>query len=517
MRINNYYNFKNPIRHFLNIDAVLFSSESENFSVKDLAHTEPFKFRILKNENKYRVLKFPNILNFYCSLNKFKNVEFFNEPNKLDDRKRLMPNTVTGDFISGAYDRQLDKDFLNLCLYDNLLRLDIKSYYSGIYTHHLNYGLEEVNIELFLTNLNSGNTNGLIMGNYISLYFAEKYLVKISNSLQKALENENISCDFQYFSDDFYIFCNERDNETVIQVFDSVLEKYNLERKEPIEKWTYIQYNEQNIAERYWKKIISESHRRFDDTKNNNNLYFINQLVYRMSNIKEEKFQRTFLNTFFKSTYFHELDITKYELQDYNFHQLCFIYKFSPETLIYSLVKFVEFENFRNTVFIEFLEARYRESLGKRFNEQQIYFYYALKLLNKKRILKKYREEVIKSENQILISYYLKDELFVKKNIDYLKDIAEESYWFQNYHLILFTDLSDDDNLNESINKYLIPKQASKDRQKNNYREFYLLNINAGIAFIKNINAISLGIEEYRASLVEERAELFGESEGEYE
>ena len=38
--------------------------------------------------------------------------------------------------------------------------------------------------ERYLSNLNCGETNGLLMGNYISLYFAEKKLSEISHLIE---------------------------------------------------------------------------------------------------------------------------------------------------------------------------------------------------------------------------------------------------------------------------------------------------------------------------------------------
>lgn len=58
--------------------------------------------------------------------------------------------------------------------------------------------------------MNLGATNGLIMGNYLSVYFAENNLKNISNDIEKEIEDSNIKCEFSYFSDDFYFFCNKK-------------------------------------------------------------------------------------------------------------------------------------------------------------------------------------------------------------------------------------------------------------------------------------------------------------------
>ncbi|MDP4086173.1 MAG: hypothetical protein Q8934_16355 [Bacillota bacterium] len=515
MGLNTYYNFKNPVRHFLNIDNVLFQPDINQLELEDISWTEPLNFRLWKNDDKYRVLKMPNILNFYCALKQFQNYASFNDPSKFDSRKRLVPNIETGDFATGVYDEQLEKDFFLLSVYDNLLKLDIKSYYERIYTHNIVF--ENNGDERYLTNLNQGNTNGLLMGNYLSLYFAELFLVSISVEIRESLDKENIKCDFSYFSDDFYFFCNTTDNVKVINIFDKVLEKYNLERKdEGIEIWTYLSYNKQNLAERYWKSIISESKIRFTEDKNENKMYFSNQLVYRMSNLERVKFQRTFLHTFFKSTFFHELKMSKYQIDYYNFHNLCFIFQFAPETLLYSIGKVKSVDIFKSEDFNVFLSSRYKVSLTKSFHEEQLYYYYAIKSLGFRSILKENTDLVLETNNQLLISYYLKDSLFNKKQINELKDKKEEKYWFQNYHLILYTELKND--LENSIDKYLIPynvkaikKQGARNRKRKSYMDFYSLNLSNKISFIKDIRKIHSTVNKYRELLVDERIEVFGE------
>ena len=141
--------------------------------------------------------------------------------------KRLSANIDTGDFSGGEYDRQLERDFNNLCIYDNLIRLDVKEYYGRIYTHNIDFNGHG---ERYLSNMNCGETNGLLMGNYISLYFAESILSKISVSIENMLMEQNIDCIFSYFSDDFYFFCNKEDNDGIISIFDKVLEPAERQR-----------------------------------------------------------------------------------------------------------------------------------------------------------------------------------------------------------------------------------------------------------------------------------------------
>lgn len=507
MNLNNLYNFKNPIRHFIDIESLWFPTDDVSYEINKLSWTEPFSFRIKKQDDKYRTLKVPNILNFLASNKQFKELSNFNNIQEMDPiHKRLSANIDTGDFVSGEYDRQLQRDFERLCIYDYLLRLDIKEYYGRIYTHYLDY---QEKSEQYLTNMNRGATNGLIMGNYISLYFAELNLKSISGDIERKIEKYDLDCEFSYFSDDFYFFCNKKDTEQVIEIFDMVLEKYNLERNEfEKETWTYETFNNYNLVARYWKRIIVYSMQNFNKEINYNKLYFINQIIYRMSNLKDNKHKRVLINNFFKTRYFRELDLEKFKINNYDYHQLCFLFKYSPEVLLYCIDKFNDMTRFDKEKAHRFFEKRYIESLKGRFNDEQLYFYYALKILDFNDILNEAKNLVLYSKNQILISYYLKDGIFGDIEIENLKEQEDEEYWFQNYHLILFSDELKS-NLESSISKYLIPKEAKKEMQKQSYLNFYKENINLSNAFIRDITDANDEIKNYLIMKAEEATVAF--------
>lgn len=252
MKINNIYNFKNPVKNFLNIDCIKAPSDVTIFDINKLCWVESINFRLRKQDDKFRTLKMPNMLNFLCAYEHFKDMPEFENVQNLDyTHKRLTANIETGDFASGEYDKQLEDDFGKLCIYDNLLKMDIKEYYGRIYTHYIDFHDHE---ERYLSNMNFGATNGLIMGNYISLYFAELNLKSVSEEIQREILEAGISCEFSYFSDDFYFFCNKEDNESLVRIFDKVLEKHQLERNDGKKGiWTYETFNNYNLVARYWK------------------------------------------------------------------------------------------------------------------------------------------------------------------------------------------------------------------------------------------------------------------------
>lgn len=255
MNINNVYNFRNPIRHFVNIDSLNYPSDITTFPVSNLSWTLPIPFKIQKEGEKFRTIKLPNPISFMRAYHYYSSLPNFLDLRLIDpDHKRLSVNLDTGDFVSGEYDRQLNNDFMNLCLYDSLLKLDIEEYYGKIYTHYLELnGLEDY----VLAGLNNGRTGGIIMGNYLSLYFAESMLQKISADFKDKLTAKNLSFHFEYFSDDFYIFCNSKDINLITTIFDESLQSYDFKRNESKQEiWTYEDYNNYNLLTRYWKSII---------------------------------------------------------------------------------------------------------------------------------------------------------------------------------------------------------------------------------------------------------------------
>lgn len=506
MEHNNLYNFKNPVKHFLNIDQLQLPNNISNYQINKLSWVEPIVFRIKKQEDAYRTLKMPNILNFFCAYEHFKDMSNFNNIKAIDPvHKRLTANIKTGDFISGEYDIQLEEDFERLCIYDNLIRLDIKDFYGRIYTHDIDF---EEHTENYLSNMNLGATNGILLGNYISLYFAERELKKISLDIYNQISQLGLLCEFSYFSDDFYFFCNERDQESIITIFNNVLESHGYERNESKKEiWTYEMYNNYNLVARYWKKITYNCLIKFNYDKTDNSLHFINQIIYRMSLLADDKLKRILINCFFKTKYFNELILDNYEFRTYDYHQLGFILKFCPEAILYIIPKFVQTEKFKKNKLKKYLKVRYFESLKKKYHEEQLYIFFAIKVLNFNDIIIEAKDLAYRTDNQILISYYLKDNLFSPDQIHNLKLKKDEKYWFQNYHLILYSDLYS--SLDESIKEYLIPHNATKQRQKNSYLNFYKENLSSHISLIMEISDVIESINEYLELRVKEYEENY--------
>lgn len=159
-----------------------------------------------------------------------------------------------------------------------------------------------------------------------------------------------------------------------------------------------------------------------------------------------------------------------------------------------------------------FLKARYKESLRHELHDVQLYFYYTIKVLGFDDIVRETTDFVLQSQNQILIAYYLKDNVFSPNQISSLKTIEGEEYWFQNYHLILYTNALNCD-LNTNIKKYLIPERLvvkPNTIKEKRYYSFYYDNLKQGHALINDISKVTDNIKKYLELRYEETAEDFG-------
>lgn len=512
MAYNTIYNFKNPVRHFFDIDNLIFRNPG-TIDIDDTCWTVPVKFRILKDDSGFRTLKFPNILQLVIAYEHFNTFPEFENPYNLEqNHKRLSAQMDTGDFTIGSFENQIKMDFNNLCIYDNLLRLDIKDFYGRIYTHYLDFRSLP---DRYLTNLNNGATNGIIMGNYLSLYFAEQHLCKISQRIEQELVKSGIECEYSYFSDDFYFFCNECDNQAIKDIFDRVLEEFDLERNTHKNiVYEYASYTEETIMTRYWKKINAYANTHFRKGREKNRLVFINQLVYRISDFSIKN-KRIFINNFFKGKYFYDIQqkSDKYELKDYDYHELCYLYRTSPEAMLYSINIIQQIPNFDVNKMKKFFEVRYKESLKKPHHDVQLYYYYAITVLGLTDIFDNTSALVLETENQLLISYYIQQNLLTEPEYQQLENLTDEKYWLQNYHLImhrvnLFSDLEN------SINTYLIPKKCipantpSKVARKQVYYDFYYDNLSARKSIIVAPEDMSTAIDLYLNCRFTEEAAL---------
>ena len=510
MRLNYYYNFKNTTRFFIDIENLDFSKIQQDKS----SWVEPFKFRIRKDEESFRTLQIPNIYNFKLAYDYYSNCiqQFgynFENLESLDLHKRMEISYDLGEFKENSYDEWQLKDYNQLIDYDLLIRCDIKSFYDNIYTHYIfNDVTNDSYIDKPLSHMNSGRTGGIIMGNYISLFVAELISKKISSKFENRINDLGLDCNFSYFSDDFYIFTSKDNKDNVIKLFDEVLEEFGLEKNEDkLEVFDYLKYTNEDVIEKYWKKITRECKNQqykqgieitLQKRNYNNNLFFTNQLIYRLNKLGDYRKKRVFIVNFFKSAFFRAIDFSNTYFNEYNYHQILYLIKEFPEISLYIDNIFDSFEEFKSLEFINKIINFYLKSLVSNYHDEQLYLYY---LLNKLGVTEKVKNEkinrkVLDSKNYILISYYIANNMFNEDEINTIKSYSDESYWLVYYYLIL-NDPTLFGDLDNSIQHYLIPKNAKAQNIKDAYKGFYMDNLIAKNDILVPLENVIDNLEEY--------------------
>ena len=161
-----------------------------------------------------------------------------------------------------------------------------------------------------------------------------------------------------------------------------------------------------------------------------------------------------------------------------------------PECLLYSLDKIKKISGFDTKQFTDFLTYRFSSSLNTNKQEEQLYFYYAIKQFsNSETILKNFVSSVLTTNNQILISYFLIDELINKEQYNSAFGEKKEELWLQNYHYLLKHDKTNIETL--------IPANAVNTKQKDSYKNFYNQNLSESIPLLKPITEVSNTITDY--------------------
>lgn len=111
---------------------------------------------------------------------------------------------------------------------------------------------------------------------------------------------------------------------------------------------------------------------------------FTNQLIYRTSLLKNEKNKSILIKSFFKSNFYYNYNQDSYYMKNENVHQFLFLVKKNPEILLYAIPEFKKSMYFTSKS-EKFLKMAFRKSLDVKrnsFHEEQIYYFYALTLLD---------------------------------------------------------------------------------------------------------------------------------------
>ncbi len=162
-----------------------------------------------------------------------------------------------------------------------------------------------------------------------------------------------------------------------------------------------------------------------------------------------------------------------------------------PETILYSLSRIKNIHGFNRQLFKDFVYSRFKSALQTEKYEEQIYFYYAIKECAIDDRLVDFKDDVMVSKNQILISYFLIDRIILKSDYQCFVDNPKEDEWLQNYHYLLVYDKSNLD--------LLIPNQAKNNKKQKSYFDFYKFNLDNNIPIVRNINKIAEDINKFVA------------------
>lgn len=312
-----------------------------------------------------------------------------------------------------------------------------------------------------------------------------------------------------------------------------VLVEYNLETNDSkYEKFDYLKYNDFNTLTKEWKRVISiqKQHERYIGTLNDDldegkepkkyYMNFTNQLIYRISNLKEDKLRSVFAKNFFKSSYFKNMDPINYKFTKENMHQLEFIMSENPETILYIVPKFKNMRYFVANV-SKWIDMKFILSLDLPFHEEQMYYLFGAMAIGKysKIVGEKLFIRCMDTDNIILKSYMIMFHL--PKDIDptsYLK-IGEKN-WFLNYHILLKK--YDITNIENDIEMYLLPDsvitklrfgKAIGTQKKNYYLNFYKDNIINKKCLIKDYAEVTKELEDYLELKEKERIRHVSEAQ----
>ena len=162
-----------------------------------------------------------------------------------------------------------------------------------------------------------------------------------------------------------------------------------------------------------------------------------------------------------------------------------------PETIIYSLAKIKMMKNFNFARFQDFVLSRFKIALQTERYEEQVYFYYAIKICGFDTELERFKLSVLESKNQILISYFLIDKVITEKDYQQYIAVPEEGEWLQNYHYLLVYNNTEVD--------ILLPENAKREKQKTTYRKFYELNLSNKIAMVRPIDKVGWSVDDFIA------------------
>lgn len=221
--INNYVHNKQPYPS----DPLTFSGYKNINSRRKFAIPNPYHYaiavEIITNNSS-------DIFNVFNKVNTSLTVPLATTPDKNESYKK------TTNSISESKEK-IKKLYLNN-LYE--IRLDIQSFFDSIYTHSIAWAMHTKTVakqnkqnntlagnllDKHFQALNSGQTNGVLVGNALSRIISEIILCTVDIEIKKKLPNVK----YHRFVDDYYIFIdNSSQINNILSVFRQELAKFEL-------------------------------------------------------------------------------------------------------------------------------------------------------------------------------------------------------------------------------------------------------------------------------------------------
>lgn len=208
--------------------------------------SEPVVFSGFKNANSRRKFAIPNPI-YYAKLASIlvDNNEQLEQLFKCNNSSLTVP--IKGNLKRDeSYSKRTknifeSKEAIKKIYMDNMveIKLDIQSFFDSIYTHSIPWAIHGKafskknrdmkhfgnKLDLHIRNMNSQQTNGILVGNALSRIISEIILCAVDREISPKIEN----CNYLRFVDDYYIYTKDMTMvPEIISIFRQQLSKFEL-------------------------------------------------------------------------------------------------------------------------------------------------------------------------------------------------------------------------------------------------------------------------------------------------
>ena len=328
--INNYV-FQNKYKEYFSKDLYKIKEFIDTSITKEKFKTPNYNI-IGRFNNKERVISFPNIFTYVYSAKQISHTVSRNFGRLYNSQYNTMKVDYNNrKFQSNSFSQSLEEK-LNLLLnrFDFMYKIDISQFYNRIYTHvfsKLDGDRANGALDKYIRLYNNDKSNSLILGNILSTLSANEIMDDMCIKIKKALEEKDID-DFkiEYFSDQFYIYYNEKDyDKEILEIVKRVIGRsyfefevneedsviYNHEKLMQLRNFKREQdslYEIQNIEKRE-KRFFEECD---IDYSNEKLTHFFNSLIETYYKFPPKK-RKTFVDVILKRVFSSAINLLRLE------------------------------------------------------------------------------------------------------------------------------------------------------------------------------------------------------------